>query len=202
MLSGPPINTAVTVDAASWEGPCRTRVEGLDHEVVVAAPLHELDARSPALGAPLVLHWQSDRGPMSLEVTLVAKELRNVPLWRLQPDGPVVTTQRRHHARADVLVPVRLDTEHGAIHGSVVDLSEGGVRMVHRTDHPLRTGDPVQVQLCTDDLDVTLGAEVLRVQRQDERTSVGVRFLSATEAEADAIRRHVFAWQAKARRWA
>lgn len=200
MLSGPPINTQVSLEAPGRITPWRTRVEDLDDEVVVAAPVGEHDRAAPDLGACLELRWQSDRGPMSLAVTLVAKELRGVPMWRLQPAGPVVITQRRLHVRTDALLPVVLRTAAGRLDGFVVDLSEGGLRSAHRTGTPPTEGDAATVELDLDGTTMALAAEVARVEIEGGRRFVGCRFTDIDIRDADAIRRFVFARHARERR--
>lgn len=201
MLSGPPINTLVTIEAADSRLWWKTRVEELDHEIVVAAPVLEREATDPALGQAVQLQWRGPQGPMSVDATLVAKELRRLPTWRLQPDGPVVITQRRHHARAGTVLPAILDTGSGTVDAHVVDVGGGGVRLVHQGGLQLRAGDALRVQIRIDDVDLVLAGEVVRAEREGPRTSVGVRFLDASQDAEDRIRRYVFSRQAQARRW-
>lgn len=200
MLSGPPINSQVTVEAPGWPGPLATRVEDLDDEVVIAAPVGEHDALAPDLGVPIEVRWSSDRGPISMDTMLVAKELRGVPTWRLQPDGPVVITQRRLHARAGALVPVVLRSYRGRLDGLALDLSEGGLRSVHRTGVAPEPGDAAMVELELDDQSLVLAAEVTRVESHAGRRHVICRFTGIDDGDADRIRRYVFARQAREQR--
>lgn len=198
-LSGPPINTSVTVDVAGWVAPRRTRVEDLDDEVVVAAPVAEGDDHEPSLGTSLDLAWQGVRGPMALRARLVAKELRIVPTWRLEPEGPVVITQRRHHVRAGTLMPVVLRTKSGPLDAHVVDLSEGGVRVVHRGAFPVAVGDRLDVELHVADRELVLTSEVVRLEPDQARWYAGCRFTAIADGDADAVRRFVFDRQARDR---
>lgn len=200
MLSGPPINSSVTIEAADTGLRWRTRVEELDDEVVVAAPVLEHEVNDPALGQALQLRWRGQQGPVSMDVTLVAKQLRHLATWRLHPEGPVVITQRRHHTRTGALLPAILDIGSGTLDAHVVDVSEGGVRLVHQGGRRLRAGDAVRLQLGIDDVDLVLTATVVRVDAGGARTSVGLRFLDATGDVEDRIRRYVFSRQAHARR--
>lgn len=200
MLSGPPINSSVTIETADARLRWRTRVEGLDDEVVVAAPMFEHEANDPMLGQALQLRWQGEQGPVSMDVTLVAKELRHVPTWRLHADGRAIITQRRHHARAEALLPAILDTACGTLDTHVVDVSEGGVRLVHQGGRRFRAGDAVRLQLKIDDVDLVLGTTVVRVDGDGPRTSISLRFLDATADVEDRIRRYVFSRQARERR--
>lgn len=200
MLSGPPINSQVTVEAPGWPAPIPTRIEDLDDEVVVAAPVGEHDELAPDLGVRIGLRWRSERGPISMETTLVAKELRRVPTWRLQPDGPVVITQRRLHARAGALVPVVVRSYRGRLDGLALDLSEGGLRSVHHTGVAPEPGDVATVELELDDRSLVLAAEVTRVESHAGRRHVSCRFTDIDDGDADRIRRYVFARQAREQR--
>lgn len=199
MLSGPPVNTSVTLDVAGWTAPRRTRVEDLDEEVVVAAPLGSVDDHEPSLGASLTLGWRGNSGPMTMPVRLVAKELRRLPMWRLQPEGHVVITQRRHHVRTAALARIVLHAPSGPLPGHLVDLSEGGLRSVGSAHRPLRVGDRVAAEFCIDDQRFHLAADVVRIEGDDERTFAGCRFVDVPAAEGDRIRGLVFARQARER---
>lgn len=198
-LTEPQINATVTVDVAGWRTPRRTRVEDLDDEVVVAAPVREAGNHEPSLGTVLELSWQSSRGPVSLQVRLVAKELRTVPTWRLEPRGPVVVTQRRHHVRARTLMPVVLRTPDGPFDAQVVDLSEGGLRVVHRGTAPLAVGDRLHAELQVSGRYLLFAAEVVRLEADHETWCAGCRFTAVLDSDADAVRRFVFERQAQAR---
>lgn len=201
MLPGPPINTLVVIEAADSRLWWKTRVEELDHDVVVAAPVLEREPNDPSLGQAVQLQWRGPQGPLTVDATLVAKELRRIPTWRLEPKGPVVITQRRHHARAGTVLPAILDTGSGTVDAHIVDVSEGGGRLVHQDACLLRAGDAVRVQIRIDEVDVVLAGEVVRTETDGPRTSVGVRFVDAPDHVEDRIRRYVFGRQAQARRW-
>ncbi|HEU5085600.1 MAG TPA: PilZ domain-containing protein [Acidimicrobiales bacterium] len=190
----------MTVEAPGWPAALPTRVEDLDDEVVIAAPVGEHDALAPDLGVPIRVRWSSDRGPISMDAMLVAKELRGVPTWRLQPDGPVVITQRRLHARAGALVPVVLRSYRGRLDGLALDLSEGGMRSVHRSGVAPEPGDAAMVELELDDRSLVLAAEVTRVESHQGRRHVVCRFTGVDDGDADRIRRYVFARQAREQR--
>lgn len=198
-LSGPPINTTVTVDVAGWVAPRRTRVEDLDDDIVVAAPVPEGDDHEPSLGASLEVAWQGVRGPISQQARLVAKELRTVPTWRLEPMGPIVITQRRHHVRAGTIMPVVLRSRSGHIDAHVVDLSEGGLRAVTRDDVPLAVGDRLRVELELDERRLALASEVVRMETDGSRWFAGCRFTEIANGDADTLRRFVFDRQARER---
>lgn len=198
-LSVPPINTSVTVDVAGWAAPRRTRVEGLSGDVVVAAPVPEGDDHEPSLGTTLDLAWQGERGPMAVRVRLVAKELCTIPTWRLEPDGPVVITQRRLHVRTGTLLPVVLRAGSGPVEAQAVDLSEGGVRAVCRRPVPVTVGDRLCVELALHERDLALASEVVRVETDGTRWFAGCRFTAIADGDAYILRRLVFDRQARDR---
>lgn len=200
MLSSPPVNTSVTVDVPGWRHPRRTRVEDLTEEIVVAAPVDEGLDHDPTLGTGLTLAWDGDRGPMEVAVTLVAKELRRLFLWRLLPAGPVVITQRRHHVRVPTLATMILESHRSSVRAHLVDLSEGGFRAVCPDPQLLDVGGHVRAGFELDDERFMLASEVVRLERHDGRLFVGCRHLGLAASEADRIRRVVFAVQARHQR--
>lgn len=200
MPAGPPINTSVTVDVAGWTAPRRTRVEDdAGDEVVIAAPMAEGDDHEPSLGTALDLAWQGGRGPMALRVRLVAKELRTIPTWRLEPDGSVVITQRREHVRTGTVMPAVLHTGSGPVQAHVVDVSEGGLRVAHRGPFPVAVGDRVHVDLAVAERELAVTSEVVRVESDGTTWFAGCRFTAIPEGDADALRRFVFDRQARDR---
>lgn len=199
MVAGPDINALVDLDVAGWVAPRRSRVEGLDDEIVVADPLVDGSDREPRIGSPVTVSWMGALGPMELVTSLAAKEERTIRMWRLQPDGPVVITQRRHHVRVATVLSLVLHADRRQIEGYLVDLSEGGLRAVCPGLPLLGLGDRVDATLHFDGQTITVTAEVVRVTADGERTTAGLRFLDVPSLQADAIRRFVFARQRRER---
>lgn len=199
MVVGPDINTLVDVDVAGWVAPRRSRVEGLDDEVVVADPLVDGTDREPPIGSPVTIRWMGAPGPMELVTSLAAKEEQAIKTWRLRPEGPVVITQRRHHVRIAAVLSLLLHADQRQIEGHLVDLSEGGLRAVCRGSAPLGLGDRVDATLDFDGQAIIVTAEVVRVAEDGERTAAGLRFVDVPSAHTDAIRRFVFARQRRER---
>jgi hypothetical protein len=200
MLSCPPVNTSVTVDVAGWRRPRRTRVEDLTEEIVVAAPVDEGDDHEPSLGTELTVAWDGARGPMAVPVTLLAKELRRIHLWRLRPAGPVVITQRRHHVRVSALADMTLQLHASSMPGQLLDVSEGGFRAVCADSEHVRIGAHPHALFEVDGEDFSLPSEVVRLEPSDGRLFLGCRFLGLHAAEADRIRKVVFAVQVRHQR--
>lgn len=199
MLAGPAINTSVTLDVVGWSSPRRTRVEDLDDEIVVAAPIGAATDHEPSLGSSLGLSWQGCSGPMAVQVTLVAKELRRVATWRLQPEGNVVINQRRQYVRAGTLVPMSLHTVDGSLGGHLLDVSEGGLLFVTRSDRSLDLEGRSEAVFTLVGNDFRVFCEVVRIDRDDARLFAAFRFTDLSPAHGDRIRRAVFALQARDR---
>lgn len=199
MVVGPDINTLVDIDVAGWVAPRRSRVEGLDDEVVVADPLVDGTDRDPPIGSPVTISWIGAPGPMELVTSLAAKEERTIKMWRLQPEGPVIITQRRHHVRVATVLSLVLHADPRQIEGYLVDLSEGGLRAVCPGRPQLGLGDQVDAALHFDGQTITVTAEVVRLGADGEHTSAGLRFLDVPSMHTDAIRRFVFARQRRER---
>jgi len=199
-LPEPAINTPVTLDVAGWRSPVATRVEELDDTVVVADPTLAHGDHDPSLGSTVRVSWQGDRGPTEMPAVLVAKELRTVPVWRLEPDGPIVVTQRRHHVRVAALLPVALHPTSGAPDGHLVDLSEGGMKLVCPAPSPVAVGDRFGVSFDVDGTPVDVQVAVVRLEPHDDHVCACCRFIDTAPQQADIIRRFVFDRQVRERR--
>lgn len=200
IVPGPAVNTAVTVDVAGWREPLPTRVEELDDSVVVADPLSGEDDHDPSLGTSVRISWQSDRGPSEMPAILAGKELRTVPLWRLQPDGPPVISQRRLHVRVGALLPVVLHSVQETLVGHLVDLSEGGLRAVCRTRASVSIGERLTIRFDVDGQQVVVHGSAVEVDSHVDRTCVRCRFVDLLPHQADVIRRFLFDRQVRERR--
>ncbi len=197
----PEVNDGVELVHQRWPAVVRSRVEDRGpHAVVVARP-------AKVAGAPvhlrrgdrLHLRWTSSRG---LHEALVAcTDIADAPLptWTLLlRDAPSVE-QRREAFRIAATAGCRVTRrgEHGI--GQLVDLSEGGLRLMPPEGLRLQPGFRVEVALELDDGPIELAAEVLRL---DGYGTAGLRFLDSDEHTTARLRSHVFALELAARRQA
>lgn len=200
MKEAPEVNTIVMLDIAGWTAPLKTRVEELGEVVTVADPVVGDSGHEPSLGSAVHLRWHGARGPSEMSATLVATEQRSLKLWHLRPDGEPVVNQRRDFARAEVLLPVALDTDGGTVDGHLADLSEGGLKAVCPSSVELAVSDRVRVQLTVGGTELALDSEVVRVQADKGQLYAGCRFVDIDEQRAHLIRKYVFERQMEQRR--
>jgi c-di-GMP-binding flagellar brake protein YcgR len=122
------------------------------------------------------------------------------PTWLLRVVGSVSACQRRSFVRADVQLPVQLRAE-GADHQVTAhDISEGGLRCSTRTALGLTGGTAVEVGLeleleLDEQLRLRLPAEVVRARHPapEAPLDLGLRFTDLSIADADRLRRWIFA---------
>ena len=200
----PGVNTLIRVQCTRDGQLHRSRVEALDGDgLLIAAPHAAGDPALPYVGDDLVLQWGSARGRCALPVRFERLEGARVLVWRLTARGVVQLTQRREYARASTQGTVTLvpATDAAApVTGSVVDISEGGLRCLLPAGQVM-TGVPVEVGLDLDDEAVPdVSGEVLRVDASSKEHDEVVLVLVPTAQQADAIRRHVYARQRHERR--
>lgn len=201
-----------------------SRVEDLDSDAIaVAAPRGRGDVEPPQDGEEVELRWPSGRGVFGLRVRIVERYRDGVALWWCEPVGPLLTVQRRAFVRArasggrvHVALSLR-NSEDEVADGSVVDLSEGGLRAsVGGWTGEKDEGAIVNVRLTApsafdDDGEPTefneheMTGTVLRwlppstVERGADLVDVCVEF-GQPVVDADALRSVVFTWQRAARR--
>lgn len=108
--------------------------------------------------------------------------------------------QRRDHVRVEVRLPVALTWGARRRGGTVVDLSEGGLRaVVNGTEEPA-PGQAVEAAFDLDGHPVVVRATAVRADRHDQRRGeVALRFADLPDAVGDRVRRHVFAVQLQQR---
>ncbi len=179
-------------------------------EPLVTAVVH-VDQDSLALEAPVdrsgrlvlpeprdggLLVWRGARELMQAPVVVVRTTRPPGPQWLLRLTGGATTCQRRSFVRADVQLPVHLRAE-GADHEvTALDISEGGLRCSTRKALGLTGGTAVEVGLDLDEqLQVRLTAEVVRARlpAPEAPLDLGLRFIDLSIADADRLRRWIFA---------
>ena len=147
----------------------------------------------------LELSWQSEDGLRSVPTESIG--LGDDGSWRLRVTGPASRVQRRNAVRAPIGLPVTL-TWGGLVElvGSTVDLSEGGLLCVFRSNGVLGGHVPMprRGQVMTLSLDLysdalTTEVELIRRRpREDDLNEWSLRFVELPESAADLIRSHVF----------
>lgn len=134
MEQHPDVNVAIVLrDDADREYP--SRVEDLGSGLLVVAQPRDLPADDgPAAGAELSVTWaDADGAVMALPTRiLAAHEAGGLPVWSLVVTGPATSAQRRRSERAPAVGSVAIRPtgadESDVVTGSLVDVSEGGVR--------------------------------------------------------------------------
>lgn len=225
-VAWPPLGSRALLSAPGQE-PRATVVEDVDGDAVaVAVPAaRKGELEPPREGDPFELSWPGPRGLVVVPVQLRARVRDGVPLWWLQVAGGPDVQQRRSFVRSEAVLPFPARVvvewqlpEAGSAAGELQDLSEGGLRAHLRAgagpDCPEGAGVAVRLTLvdvahgaadAVEGVDVTeheLFGTVLRSGRlpEDADACEVVVQLHDERAQADALRRLVFAWQRRARR--
>lgn len=198
-VAWPKVNAAVGIFGAGWEHQARTRVEDrTGTHVVVARPTHAgsvpIIARA---GDELSLTWTERDALYETKVVLSGTAEEPIPMWELQPYGPVRRSQRRSSFRLDVRLSALIGTDElPPSLARVHDLSEGGMRCDPPAEMGLTRGDAVWVRLPLPENELTLDARVVRVEPSSTATTtVGIAFEGMTETVAERIRQFLFSEQ-------
>ena len=150
----------------------------------------------PAPGERGLLVWRGARDLQQAPVAVVRTTRPPGPMWSLDVVGTSSVCQRRSFVRADVQLPVHLRAE-GADHEVMaLDISEGGLRCSTRSALGLSGGTAVEGGLDLDEqLQVRLTAEVVRARHPvpEAPLDLGLRFTDLSIADADRLRRWIFA---------
>ena len=167
----PAINDPVTLRLTGEDASYAIRFRGLeDGQLIVRAPTIVRDDTALLAEALFELEWSSERGLLTVPVTYIGEYHDEGTLWQLEICGEITTSQRRRFVRSPLTVPgclyVGAAEKAGVsdlrtatpLDGTLLDLSEAGVRMVLPRGAPhmpaLSTGAKVHLQ-------VTLSGEPL-----------------------------------------
>lgn len=198
----PGLRERVHVRLGRWAVSLPSIVEDLDGtDIVLGAPLDLTEGQEPAAGERMLLLWEDQAGPHTLPCSFGAVVPRELPQWRVQPDGLAKGEQKRRHVRAatDGAAKVLRDQELHDAH--LLDVSEGGLRCrLDSADAVVAVGDLVSCTFKVGLHELDLRARVLQVHLEPgEPRILAVSFVDLTTHQADELRGHVFAEQARAR---
>jgi hypothetical protein len=168
----------------------------------------EVTAPEPAAGGPYAhrfdLRWTNERGIVTQRVFVEGESVHEpdeAPTWRLSFTGPVDVEQRREYVRVDKADRVLVSAGTETWMGSMVDLSEGGVRCIAPGHQEMEPGDTVNVVLGLGEHRLVLRGTVVRqVDTPDGERAFAVTFSGIEASDADLIRRYVFREQLSQRR--
>lgn len=145
------------------------------------------------VGDVVEVFWRGKDTQRALPATVTAVEQGAVVRWRMRITGRVENRQRRQAVRGRVAVPVAV--EHGAVGvtGTVVNLSEAGLRAEFEgLGAPPEVGTTLVLVLHLEDDEIRAAAEVVRARARGSRWTVSIRFLDIREKDQDRVRRRVF----------
>ncbi len=145
-------------------------------------------------GDIVTMHWVSARGEADVDCRLVEVAKNELASWQLHALSEPTVQQRREYVRAKVHMPVTV-VDASPLGGWVVDLSEGGARLV-TVGTTMEAGRRIALQVDIDGQDLVLQGEVLRTwPDKDGYATVAVKFVELHHRDADRIRRLVFGAQ-------
>lgn len=205
--------TTAPVTAAWPELHARVELWGPWHDVWLPSIIEDRDGTTitvavpnapgsivPVVGQPgdlVTVHWVSARGAAEVDCRLGEVKRSTLASWHLQALGSPVVRQRRAYVRAEVHMPVIVVDKLGEtpLEGWVVDLSEGGIRLV-TAGKDMDTGHRALLQLEIEGQEVFVQGEVLRIRPdRDGFATVALKFVDLHHRDADRIRRFVFGAQ-------
>jgi c-di-GMP-binding flagellar brake protein YcgR len=191
----------------------RVELWGPWHDVWLPSLIEDRDGTSMQLAVPnvpgsivpviakpgdvLTVHWVRDRGAIEVDCRIDEVARNTLASWRIQAVAAPVVRQRRNYVRAEVHMPatVLLQLGEPPLEGWVVDLSEGGVRLVTVCTE-LPPGHRALVQLEVGGHEVFVQGEVIRtLPDPDGYSTIAMKFIDLHHRDADRIRRFVFTAQ-------
>jgi c-di-GMP-binding flagellar brake protein YcgR len=198
----PELRQRVHVRLGRWAVSLPSIVEDVDGaELVVAAPLDLSEGQEPERDERLLVMWEDQAGPHTLPCSFRSVVARELPQWRVQPDGVAKGDQRRRHVRASTEGQATIVRDQAVLTGDLLDVSEGGIRCRLADAGALAgVGDVVSCTFAVGSREMDLRGRVVQVHLEVGRPRVlAISFLDLSGSQADELRRHVFAEQARVR---
>lgn len=198
----PGLRERVHVRLGRWAVSIPAIVEDVtDTDLLLGAPLDLAEGQEPAAGERLLIMWEDASGPHTLPASFAAVVPRELPQWRVKPDGLARGDQRRRHVRAATDGVATIIRDQSANPGTLLDVSEGGLRCrLTNAEAIVGVGDLVSCIFKAGRRELDLRGRVVQVHLDlGEPRVLAVSFLDLTGSQSDELRRHVFAEQSRAR---
>lgn len=198
----PELRQRVHVRLGRWAVSLPAVVEDVTpQEVVIGAPLDLDEEQLPTAGERLLVLWEDVTGPHTLPCSFASVVPRELPQWRLLPDGVAKGNQRRRHVRASTEGKATVVRDQQVLPAALLDVSEGGLRCrLADADAVAGVGDLISCSFTAAGRDLDLRGKVVQVHLELGKPRVlAVSFVDVTSQQADELRRHVFAEQARTR---
>lgn len=198
----PEMRQRVHVRLARWAVSLPSIVEDVEGgDIVLGAPLDLMEEQQPVAGERVLVRWEDQAGPHSLPCSFGSVVPRELPQWRLAPDGVARDEQRRRHVRAVTDGGAKLVRDQSTLDAELLDVSEGGIRCrLGGVDDVIGVGDLIGCAFNASGKHLELRGKVVQVHLELGKPRVlAVSFLDLTGHQADELRRHVFAEQSRAR---
>jgi len=191
----PPRTQAVELRMACCGGePHATVVEGLceDEVWVSAAFTHPGEPELPVYADRVVVSWAEPTGWMEMPTQFVGTVGETMPMWRLFPVGEEL--QRRAYVRVTTAVPAHLFTTGEATPATVLDISEGGMRVALSAAVEIDLEDELEAVVSIENEgSVTTLCHVVRDGTlSGNLRMIAFRFVGLPERDAARVRRYVF----------
>lgn len=117
----------------------------------------------------------------------------NMPLYKLTLPKEVVKIQRREYVRINIMAPVEIIKDNKKIHGLLLDLSGGGMRI--KTEEKLSKEEILEIKLKSSEFsnEININGVVVRENRDEEGKYVyGIRYYRIEEKVREKIIQTIF----------
>jgi hypothetical protein len=172
------------------------RSEVLAHDVgrgviELAPPRIGSESLAADAGDEVVLTWPEACGLVMLSGSLVGRPARYAT-WLVEPTGPRTCMDRRRYPRAlwrsRALIRLATGTRHDV---AILDVSEGGLRVLASSEVDIGPGAPIDVALLPDDRAMRSRAKVTWRRLHGGQVELGVAFESLDRRNRGRLRRLV-----------
>ena len=198
----PGLRQRVHVRLGRWAVSLPSIVEDIaEPDILLGAPLDLAEGQEPTAGERMLLMWEDQAGPHTLPCSFAAVVPRELPQWRVLPDGLAKGEQKRRHVRAATDGTAHIVRDQALHAAQLLDVSEGGLRCrLQDKDAVVGVGDLVSSAIKVGLKELDLRGRVVQVHLDlGEPRVLAVAFVDLTGTQADELRRHVFSEQAKTR---
>lgn len=179
-----------------------SRVEDIDdNQLVVARPEkpHTEPVPAPSTDSTFIIGWTEGVNSKQSRVKLVSAHEGSVPVWKLSQESKPEAMQRRNFVRAEWVAPVTVHLPMGDVEGTILDISEGGVRcQIPAANEPRSPFFQIAFELNKEHL--VLECEVCWWGTPANGTvTIGLQFIDQSQALTDKLRSFAYNQQLKQR---
>lgn len=154
-----------------------------------------IDQLKPGTDVNIICHNEVDKHDYVFATEFLNLKPYNLPIIELARPMKIQYSSRRRHFRCDVNLPfIYFDNHKKEFHGSVTNLSVGGLLAAVSPDYQLTTGKLIEGQIILPNVNkpIQISGHIARIDQAERYNNIGICFSYVTKEQQDHITRYLF----------